>query len=43
MSNERDSKVAADMDRAAKTNNDIMFMHLDRELNLLLAEAAQND
>jgi DNA-binding GntR family transcriptional regulator len=35
--------IAKNMDRAAKTNDDIMFMRLDRELNLLLAEAAQND
>ncbi len=36
-------EIANSMDRAAKTNDDIMFMRLDRELNLLLAEAAQND
>lgn len=36
-------EIAASMDRAAKTNDDIMFMRLDRELNILVAEAAQND
>ena len=40
---ERFREIAANMDRAAKTNDDMMFMRLDRELNLLLAEAAQND
>jgi DNA-binding GntR family transcriptional regulator len=37
------SAIAADMDRAAKTNDDIMFMRLDRELNRLITVAAQND
>jgi DNA-binding GntR family transcriptional regulator len=36
-------EIAASMDRAAKTNDDIMFMRLDRELNILVAGAAQND
>jgi DNA-binding GntR family transcriptional regulator len=36
-------EIAASMDRAAKTNDDMMFMRLDRELNLLLVDAAQND
>ncbi len=40
---QRFSEIAASMDRAAKTNDDMMFMRLDRELNLLIAEAAQND
>ena len=40
---ERFREIAASMDRAAKTNDDMMFMRLDRELNLLLADAAQND
>ena len=31
------------MDRAAKTNDDIAFMRLDRELNGLIIEAAHND
>src|SRR2546422_7103777 len=31
------------MDRAAKINDDISFMRLDRELNRLLVEAAHND
>jgi DNA-binding GntR family transcriptional regulator len=37
------STIAADMDRAAKTNDDIMFMRLDRELNRLITAATQND
>ena len=37
------SAIAADMDRAAKSNDDIMFMRLDRELNRLITAAAQND
>ncbi|MGH6738795.1 MAG: GntR family transcriptional regulator, partial [Bradyrhizobium sp.] len=39
---ERFRDIASNMDRAAKTNDDMMFMRLDRELNLLIAEAAQN-
>jgi DNA-binding GntR family transcriptional regulator len=35
--------IAEGMDRAAKANDDITFMRLDRELNLLIAEAAQNE
>ena len=31
------------MDRAAKTNDDIAFMRLDRELNRLVIEAAHNN
>jgi DNA-binding GntR family transcriptional regulator len=31
------------MDRAAKSNDDISFMRLDRELNRVLIEAAHND
>ena len=31
------------MDRAGKANDDLAFMRLDRELNLLLSEAAQNE
>jgi DNA-binding GntR family transcriptional regulator len=31
------------MDRAAKTNDDMAFMRLDRELNWLVIEAAHND
>ena len=34
---------AQGMDRAAKTNDDIAFMRLDRELNRLMIEAAHND
>jgi DNA-binding GntR family transcriptional regulator len=35
--------IAEGMDRAAKTNDDIAFMRLDRELNLLISAAAHND
>jgi DNA-binding GntR family transcriptional regulator len=31
------------MDAAAKSNDDIAFMRLDRELNTLLAEASHNE
>jgi DNA-binding GntR family transcriptional regulator len=37
------SAIATAMDRAAKTNDDIMFLRLDRELNRLITAAAQND
>ncbi len=40
---QRLSEIADTMDRAAANNDDLMFMRLDRELNLLLADAAQND
>jgi DNA-binding GntR family transcriptional regulator len=36
-------EVADGMDRAAKTNDDIAFMRLDRGLNQLMIEAAHND
>lgn len=36
-------EIADGMDRAAKTNDDIAFMRLDRELNLLISAAAHND
>jgi DNA-binding GntR family transcriptional regulator len=36
-------RIARGMDRAAKTNDDIAFMRLDRELNQLVVEAAHND
>jgi DNA-binding GntR family transcriptional regulator len=36
-------QIADGMDRAAKSNDDIAFMRLDRELNLLISEAAHND
>jgi DNA-binding GntR family transcriptional regulator len=36
-------EIAQGMDRAAKTNDDISFMRLDREFNRLLIEAAHND
>src|SRR5262245_25916149 len=35
--------IAEGMDRAAKANDDLTFMRHDRELNLLIAEAAQNE
>jgi DNA-binding GntR family transcriptional regulator len=35
--------IADGMDAAAKTNDDIAFMRLDRELNLLTVDAARND
>jgi DNA-binding GntR family transcriptional regulator len=35
--------IAQGMDRAAKSNDDIVFMRLDRELNRLMIEAAHND
>jgi DNA-binding GntR family transcriptional regulator len=35
--------IADGMDRAAKNNDDIAFMRLDRELNLLVSEAAHNE
>jgi DNA-binding GntR family transcriptional regulator len=35
--------IARGMDQAARTNDDIAFMRLDRELNGLLIEAAHND
>jgi DNA-binding GntR family transcriptional regulator len=40
---QRFRQIADGMDRAAKTNDDITFMRLDRELNLLISEAAHND
>ncbi|MDO8877959.1 MAG: GntR family transcriptional regulator [Pseudolabrys sp.] len=36
-------EIARGMDRAAKANDDISFMRLDRELNHLIIEAAHND
>jgi DNA-binding GntR family transcriptional regulator len=36
-------EIADGMDRAAKSNDDIAFMRLDRELNLLISEAAHNE
>jgi DNA-binding GntR family transcriptional regulator len=36
-------QVADGMDRAARSNDDMAFMRLDRELNLLISEAAHND
>jgi DNA-binding GntR family transcriptional regulator len=35
--------IARGMDRAAKGNDDMSFMRLDRELNALMIEAAHND
>ena len=36
-------EIADNMDRAGKANDDLAFMRLDRELNLLLSESAQNE
>ena len=36
-------QIADGMDHAAKSNDDIAFMRLDREFNLLISEAAHND
>jgi len=36
-------EIARGMERASKTNDDIAFMRLDRELNNLMIEAAHND
>jgi DNA-binding GntR family transcriptional regulator len=35
-------KLADGMDRAGRTHNDIQFMRLDRELNVLISEAGHN-
>ena len=35
--------IAQGMERAAKTNDDIAFMRLDREMNRLMIEASHND
>src|SRR5437764_1063662 len=40
---EQFTEIAQGMDRAAKSDDDIAFMRLDRELNRLLIEAAHND
>ena len=40
---ERLRDIPQGMDRAAKTNDDISFMRLDREFNDLMIEAAHND
>jgi DNA-binding GntR family transcriptional regulator len=37
------ARIADGMDRAARTNDDIAFMRLDREMNQLVVEAAHND
>src|SRR5262245_16860805 len=36
-------EIADHMDRAGKANDDLTFMRLDREFNLLIAEAGQNE
>ena len=36
-------QIADGMDRAARSNDDIAFMRLDRELNLLMSQAGHND
>lgn len=40
---ERLAEIAQGMERAAKSNDDIAFMRLDREMNSLMIEAAHND
>jgi len=37
------NEIARGMDQAAMTNDDIVFMRLDRELNQLMVDAAHND
>jgi DNA-binding GntR family transcriptional regulator len=37
------ARIADGMDRAARTNDDMAFMRLDREMNQLVVEAAHND
>ena len=39
----RFAEIADGMERAAKGRDDIAFMRLDREMNLLISEAAHND
>src|SRR4051794_43530 len=39
----RMQEIAEGMERAAKSNDDIAFMRLDRELNALMIDAAHND
>lgn len=41
--NARLREIARGMDIAAKANDDIAFMRLDRDLNLLIIEAAHNE
>lgn len=36
-------EIATGMDRASRTNDDIAFMRLDRDLNQLIVEAAHNE
>lgn len=36
-------EIANGMDKAGKANDDLVFMRLDRALNVLIAEAAHND
>ncbi|MGE5510822.1 MAG: GntR family transcriptional regulator [Bacteroidota bacterium] len=36
-------EIAAGMDQASRSNDDIAFMRLDRDLNLLVVEAAHNE
>jgi DNA-binding GntR family transcriptional regulator len=40
---ERFQAIADGMEAAARTNDDIAFIRLDRELNALLAQAAHNE
>jgi DNA-binding GntR family transcriptional regulator len=39
----RFAEIAAGMEQAARANDDIGFMRLDRDFNLLMLEAARND
>ncbi len=40
---QRFREIAAGMEKAAKANDDVTFMRLDREFNMLELEAAQNE
>ena len=40
---QRFREIAAGMEKAAKANDDVTFMRLDREFNTLELEAAQNE
>ncbi len=40
---QRFREIAEGMDKAARTRDDLAFMRLDRELNLLISEAAHNE
>jgi DNA-binding GntR family transcriptional regulator len=40
---QRFAEIASGMEGAAKANDDILFMRLDREFNLLVVDAARNE